>query len=59
MCDEQEQESPTLTIICPKCGDAYPVAVTMDYAGNLVDNDLDYADMWAHNWTHTLAWGRS
>lgn len=53
-----EQEPPTLTIICPKCRTTYPVTVTMDYAGNLVENDLDYADMWAHNWTHTLSWGR-
>lgn len=48
-----------LKVICPKCRETYPIAVTMDYAGRIVENDLDYADMWAHNWTHTLSWGRS
>ncbi len=54
-----EQEPPTLTVICPKCRTTYPVAVTMDYAGRIVDDPLDFADMWAHHWTHTHSRGRS
>ena len=45
-----EQEPPTLTVICPKCRTTYPVAVTMDYAGRIIEDPLDYADMWAHYW---------
>ena len=53
MCDEQEP--PTLTARCLKCPTTFPVAVTMGNAGQILDNPLDYADFWAHYWTHEVS----
>lgn len=46
---------PTLTIRCRKCPSTFPVAATMDDAGRFIDDPLDFADFWAHHWTHEVS----
>jgi hypothetical protein len=50
-----EEESPTLTVRCLKCSATYPVAVTMDDWGQIIDDPLDFTDFWAHHWTHEVS----
>lgn len=52
-------EALTMTARCLKCPATLPIGVTMDDAGRILDDPLDFADFWAHHWTHEVPGGRS
>lgn len=50
-----EDGKPVLTVHCTLCEATYPVPVTMGDAGQIIEDPLDYADLWAHLWTHGVS----
>lgn len=42
----------SMKVRCPKCRTIFPVGVTMDDWGQIIDNPLDWVDFWAHQWAH-------
>lgn len=59
MWTEPHDEPLTMTALCPRCRTPFPVGVSMDDCGRILDNPLDFADLWAHTWTHNIDAGRS
>lgn len=43
-----------VTTPCLRCGEPLPIGVSMDDGGNVLDVDSDFADLYAHAWTHEV-----